>query len=39
MEELCDNCDGSGEGRCDGSTCQRCKGLGVTYCDLEEEEV
>ena len=27
--ELCIDCDGSGEGRCDGTTCWHCKGKGV----------
>ena len=36
MEEsyLCGQCDGSGEGRYDGSVCQTCKGMG----EVREEE-
>jgi len=26
--KLCDRCDGSGEGRADGSRCPRCNGTG-----------
>lgn len=28
-EEICGNCNGSGEGMYDGSTCWSCKGSGV----------
>ena len=27
--EMCENCNGSGEGRYDGTTCWHCKGRGV----------
>lgn len=27
--EMCENCNGSGEGRYDGTTCWHCKGKGV----------
>ena len=28
-EDICGNCNGSGEGRYDGTTCWHCKGKGV----------
>ena len=35
--KLCNVCDGSGEGRADGSRCMSCKGKGTSEDDGEEE--
>jgi hypothetical protein len=37
IEEICINCNGSGEGMGDGSTCNVCKGKGIQIieCDCE----
>jgi len=31
LEEICNQCDGSGEGYVDGSNCPHCKGSGSRY--------
>ncbi len=42
IEEMCGMCNGSGEGRYDGSSCRACKGTGVSWsecdCGSESEE-
>jgi len=38
MQELCDNCSGSGEGQYDGSTCIICKGSGEREMECTECE-
>ena len=36
-DNICQSCNGTGEGQVDGSRCYTCKGWGVSY-DREEEE-
>ena len=37
-DNLCQSCNGTGEGQVDGSTCYTCKGSGVARDYKEEEE-
>lgn len=37
-EDLCVNCNGSGEGMFDGTSCSRCRGWGVVYRLVECKE-
>jgi len=38
IEQLCSNCNGSGEGMYDGTTCHVCKGHGTILVDDDEQE-
>lgn len=35
IEDLCSECNGSGEGMYDGSVCRNCKGSGVELFDCD----
>lgn len=37
-EELCFECNGSGEGMHDGTTCRRCRGRGSVPIEVEDED-
>ena len=41
FSDICGTCNGSGEGRYDGSVCYACHGKGEVKieCDCEEEEI
>jgi len=38
-EDLCTNCNGSGEGMYDGSTCYVCKGHGTIIVNDDEQDI
>lgn len=38
IDNICNICDGSGEGYSDGTTCVKCNGMGTTSPEEEPEE-
>ena len=36
-EDICPQCNGSGEGMYDGSRCSSCKGTGTAWIEVEDE--